>query len=155
MKPAASRGRTIVRSGCWIWPRPSSARASRITSAHSRQGSSSRTCGPATTRLFTRASSLAGVHHAGGGVGGRAGDRVPMAGGHRAGHGGVPTVGDWAASLIHLRGHTPGSLAVLYDAGGRLAGAPHVFTGDSLFPGGVGKTNYGSGYTTGRPPATG
>ena len=27
MKPAASRGRTIVRSGCWIWPRASSARA--------------------------------------------------------------------------------------------------------------------------------
>jgi glyoxylase-like metal-dependent hydrolase (beta-lactamase superfamily II) len=44
-------------------------------------------------------------------------------------------------SFIHLRGHTPGSIAVVYDAGGRLSGAPHVFTGDSLFPGGVGKTN--------------
>jgi glyoxylase-like metal-dependent hydrolase (beta-lactamase superfamily II) len=30
-----------------------------------------------------------------------------------------------------------------------------VFTGDSLFPGGVGKTTYGSGYASGRPPANG
>ena len=65
------------------------------------------------------------------------------------------TFGDCEVSLIHLRGHTPGSLAVLYDAGGRLAGAPHVFTGDSLFPGGVGKTTYGSGYTSGQLLANG
>lgn len=37
--------------------------------------------------------------------------------------------------VVHLRGHTPGSIALIYDAG--LEGA-HVFTGDSLFPGGVG-----------------
>ena len=68
-------------------------------------------------------------------------DELPVPVGRRAEHGEVLTFGDCAVSLIHLRGHTPGSLAVLYDAGGRLAGTPHVFTGDSLFPGGVGKTN--------------
>jgi glyoxylase-like metal-dependent hydrolase (beta-lactamase superfamily II) len=67
-------------------------------------------------------------------------DYLPVSVTHRAEHGEVLTFGDCAVSLIHLRGHTPGSIAVLYDAGGRLASDPHVFTGDSLFPGGVGKT---------------
>ena len=44
---------------------------------------------------------------------------------------------------------------MLYDAGGRLSGTPHVFTGDSLFPGGVGKTSYGSGYTSSQAAANG
>ena len=48
--------------------------------------------------------------------------------------------GDAAVSVIHLRGHTPGSIALRYDAEGGLAGTPHLFTGDSLFPGGPGKT---------------
>ena len=39
--------------------------------------------------------------------------------------------------MIHLVGHTPGSIALLYDD---PDGTPHLFTGDSLFPGGVGKT---------------
>ncbi|WP_205754419.1 MBL fold metallo-hydrolase [Arthrobacter sp. CAU 1506] len=38
---------------------------------------------------------------------------------------------------IKLRGHTPGSVALVYRA---PAGPAHVFTGDSLFPGGVGNT---------------
>ena len=38
---------------------------------------------------------------------------------------------------IHLVGHTPGSVALLYEDPG---GHPHLFTGDSLFPGGVGRT---------------
>ena len=70
-------------------------------------------------------------------------DELPVQVGHRAEHGEVLTFGDCAVSLIHLRGHTPGSLAVLYD-GGR---SPHVFTGDSLFPGGVGKTNSPADFT--------
>jgi len=82
-------------------------------------------------------------------------DELPVEVGHRAEHGEVLTFGDCAVSLIHLRGHTPGSLAVLYDAGGRLSGTPHVFTGDSLFPGGVGKTSYGSGYTSSQAAANG
>ena len=42
--------------------------------------------------------------------------------------------------MIHLRGHTPGSIALVYDGNGSLADSPHVFTGDSLFPGGPGNT---------------
>jgi glyoxylase-like metal-dependent hydrolase (beta-lactamase superfamily II) len=75
-------------------------------------------------------------------------DELPVHVGRRAEHGEVLTFGDCAVSLIHLRGHTPGSLAVLYDADSRLADAPHVFTGDSLFPGGVGKTNSPAEFTS-------
>jgi glyoxylase-like metal-dependent hydrolase (beta-lactamase superfamily II) len=46
-------------------------------------------------------------------------------------------VGDCSLSVIHLVGHTPGSIALLYDD---PMGHPHLFTGDCLFPGGVGKT---------------
>ncbi|WP_405106298.1 MBL fold metallo-hydrolase [Micromonospora sp. NBC_01405] len=48
------------------------------------------------------------------------------------------TVGDRELEVIHLRGHTPGSIALLYRD---PAGTPHLFTGDSLFPGGVGNTD--------------
>jgi glyoxylase-like metal-dependent hydrolase (beta-lactamase superfamily II) len=37
---------------------------------------------------------------------------------------------------------------VLYDADGRLDESPHVFTGDSLFPGGVGKTTTPETFTS-------
>ncbi|CAN5627990.1 MBL fold metallo-hydrolase [soil metagenome] len=48
-------------------------------------------------------------------------------------------VGKLSFDVIHLRGHTPGSVALALsgDAGG---GVTHLFTGDCLFPGGVGKT---------------
>ncbi len=46
-------------------------------------------------------------------------------------------VGRCTLRVIHLVGHTPGSIALLYDD---PAGAPHLFTGDSLFPGGPGRT---------------
>jgi glyoxylase-like metal-dependent hydrolase (beta-lactamase superfamily II) len=49
-------------------------------------------------------------------------------------------VGATTISVIHLRGHTAGSIALCYDAGGDLAQTPHLFTGDSLFPGGPGNT---------------
>ena len=45
--------------------------------------------------------------------------------------------GECELSVIHLIGHTPGSIALLYDD---PAGTPHLFTGDSFFPGGVGNT---------------
>ncbi|WP_431236315.1 MBL fold metallo-hydrolase [Mycolicibacterium aichiense] len=49
------------------------------------------------------------------------------------------SVGDLVFDVIHLRGHTPGSVALaLRPAGERTA--THLFTGDCLFPGGVGKT---------------
>jgi glyoxylase-like metal-dependent hydrolase (beta-lactamase superfamily II) len=75
-------------------------------------------------------------------------DFLPVSVTRRVEHGDVLTVGDTALSVIHLRGHTPGSIAILYDAGGRLSGQPHVFTGDSLFPGGVGKTNRPADFTS-------
>ena len=55
-------------------------------------------------------------------------------------HGGTIPVGAAEVSVIHLRGHTPGSIALCYDADGELANGPHLFTGDSLFPGGPGNT---------------
>jgi len=52
-------------------------------------------------------------------------------------HGGTIPVGSSVLEVIHLRGHTPGSIALLYRD---PHGHPHLFTGDSLFPGGVGNT---------------
>ncbi len=46
-------------------------------------------------------------------------------------------VGQCRLRVIHLVGHTPGSIALLYDD---PLGQPHLFTGDCLFPGGIGKT---------------
>jgi glyoxylase-like metal-dependent hydrolase (beta-lactamase superfamily II) len=47
------------------------------------------------------------------------------------------SVGAVELEVITLVGHTPGSVALLYrDPDGH----PHLFTGDSLFPGGVGNT---------------
>ena len=47
-------------------------------------------------------------------------------------------VGSCDLEVIHLVGHTPGSIALLYDD---PTGSPHLWTGDSLFPGGVGNTH--------------
>ena len=52
-------------------------------------------------------------------------------------HGDDVSVGDCRLAVIAIAGHTPGSIALLYDD---PAGHPHLFTGDSLFPGGVGNT---------------
>lgn len=46
-------------------------------------------------------------------------------------------VGDCELEVIHIVGHTPGSIALLHRDPG---GSAHLFTGDSLFPGGVGNT---------------
>ena len=64
-------------------------------------------------------------------------DALPVAVDERLQHGDTITVGDLTLDVIALRGHTPGSVAVLYRD---PAGVPQLFTGDSLFPGGVGKT---------------
>ncbi len=60
---------------------------------------------------------------------------VPIA--HRVREGDVIPVGDFALGTIHLVGHTPGSLVLVYDD---PTGHHHIFTGDCLFPGGVGRT---------------
>ena len=41
--------------------------------------------------------------------------------------------------MIHLRGHTPGSVALAL-SGPAAGDSVQLFTGDCLFPGGVGKT---------------
>lgn len=44
--------------------------------------------------------------------------------------------GNLELEVIVLRGHTPAGAAIVASSGGET----HIFTGDSLFPGGVGKT---------------
>jgi len=56
-------------------------------------------------------------------------------------HGDTVPVGDCTLEVITLAGHTPGSIALLYDDSASEGGHPHLFTGDSLFPGGVGNTS--------------
>ena len=46
-------------------------------------------------------------------------------------------VGEARLRAIHLAGHTPGGLALLWEGDPER---PHLFTGDSLFPGGPGNT---------------
>jgi glyoxylase-like metal-dependent hydrolase (beta-lactamase superfamily II) len=70
---------------------------------------------------------------------------IPVATSRTVGDGDVVTVGDIALEVIHLVGHTPGSIALLYDD---PTGSPHLWTGDSLFPGGVGKTWSGDDFAT-------
>src|SRR3954462_15612020 len=53
-------------------------------------------------------------------------------------HGDTVTVGGQTLEIVHLRGHTPGSIALVWR--GLQDAGTHVFTGDSLFPGGVGNT---------------
>jgi glyoxylase-like metal-dependent hydrolase (beta-lactamase superfamily II) len=64
-------------------------------------------------------------------------DELPVAVDVRVHDGDVVNVGRTSLEVIHLVGHTPGSIALLYDD---PDGTPHLFTGDSLFPGGVGNT---------------
>lgn len=47
------------------------------------------------------------------------------------------TVGECRLTLVHLEGHTPGSVALLWEGD---PDRPHLWSGDSLFPGGPGRT---------------
>ena len=53
-------------------------------------------------------------------------------------HGDVVAVGEVVVRVVHLRGHTPGSVALVVP--GAAPGPSLALTGDSLFPGGVGNT---------------
>ena len=64
-------------------------------------------------------------------------DELPVDVAERVSDGDRVPVGRSELEVIHLVGHTPGSIALLYDD---PEGSPHVFTGDCLFPGGVGNT---------------
>jgi glyoxylase-like metal-dependent hydrolase (beta-lactamase superfamily II) len=65
-------------------------------------------------------------------------DGIPVTTDRAVTDGDVVSVGDVDLQVISLVGHTPGSIALLYDD---PTGPPHLWTGDSLFPGGVGKTS--------------
>jgi glyoxylase-like metal-dependent hydrolase (beta-lactamase superfamily II) len=62
-------------------------------------------------------------------------DSLPVIPTRRLSHGDTLEFGDISLNVIHLRGHTPGSVALAYDD---PQGHTHLWTGDSLFPGGVG-----------------
>jgi len=72
-------------------------------------------------------------------------DALPVAPDERLAHGDQLVVGDLSFDVVHLRGHTPGSVALVWtDA----AGTTHLFTGDSLFPGGPGRTTSPDDFTS-------
>jgi glyoxylase-like metal-dependent hydrolase (beta-lactamase superfamily II) len=62
-------------------------------------------------------------------------DALPVIPDLRLRHGDTLTFGEVTLDVIHLRGHTPGSVALVYND---PQGPAHIWTGDSLFPGGVG-----------------
>jgi glyoxylase-like metal-dependent hydrolase (beta-lactamase superfamily II) len=71
-------------------------------------------------------------------------EEIPVTVTERVEHGDSVRAGDVELAVIHLRGHTPGSIALRYDA----AAEPHLFTGDSLFPGGPGRTTNPADFTS-------
>ena len=62
---------------------------------------------------------------------------MPVPPDRTVGQGDQVRFGEVVLDVVHLRGHTPGSIALAYDD---PHGHTHLFTGDSLFPGGVGNT---------------
>ena len=76
----------------------------------------------------TRAPTAAGTDDAG---------ALPVAVDRNLEHGDTVAVDGFSLTAVHLRGHTPGSIAFVYEA---PEGPVHIFSGDSLFPGGVGNT---------------
>ena len=67
------------------------------------------------------------VHHA------ADAEMIPVEASRHVDVGDVLTFGGASVRLIHNPGHTPGSTSV-------LLGDRHLFTGDTLFPGGIGRT---------------
>ena len=72
-------------------------------------------------------------------------DGLPVPVDSRVNDGARILVGSCELEVIYLVGHTPGSIALLYDDPDGFA---HLFTGDSLFPGGVGKTGSSEDFTS-------
>jgi glyoxylase-like metal-dependent hydrolase (beta-lactamase superfamily II) len=70
---------------------------------------------------------------------------IPVATDEPLDDGSLVPVGAAQLAVIALVGHTPGSVALVYDD---PAGHPHLFTGDSLFPGGPGRTTRPEDFTS-------
>lgn len=83
---------------------------------------------PDMTRRYPAAVTYAGALDA---------DALPVPPKVRLMHGDQVTLGACTFDVIHLRGHTPGAIAVAWQ---EPDGDTHLFVGDSLFPGGVGNT---------------
>jgi glyoxylase-like metal-dependent hydrolase (beta-lactamase superfamily II) len=66
-------------------------------------------------------------------------DPLPVKPDRLLANGDTVNVGKLSFQVIHLRGHTPGSVALAL-SGPAAGDATQLFTGDCLFPGGVGKT---------------
>jgi len=72
-------------------------------------------------------------------------DALPVIPARRLVHGDTLSFGDITLGVIHLRGHTPGSVALVYNDPQAHA---HIWTGDSLFPGGPGRTTIPQDFTS-------
>ncbi|QFG68752.1 MBL fold metallo-hydrolase [Ornithinimicrobium pratense] len=86
----------------------------------------------------TGARTLAGVADA---------DDLPVPVDVRLGDGGLLRVGNMVLDIISLRGHTPGSVALALSTAADQE-STLLFTGDSLFPGGPGKTQTPEDFST-------
>lgn len=75
------------------------------------------------------------VHHA------ADADMIPVEASRHVDDGDVISFGETSVRLIHNPGHTPGSMSV-------LLGERHLFTGDTLFPGGPGRTTHPDEFAT-------
>jgi glyoxylase-like metal-dependent hydrolase (beta-lactamase superfamily II) len=67
-------------------------------------------------------------------------DGIPVATDTLVDDGDTIRIDDIELTAIHLIGHTPGSIALLYSDHENPNGRPHLITGDCLFPGGIGNT---------------
>lgn len=74
-------------------------------------------------------------------------DHLPVPVDVRLAHGDVVAIGDVEIAVLALRGHTPGSVALAIP-GGDPDGTTLLVTGDSLFPGGPGKTESAADFTS-------
>jgi glyoxylase-like metal-dependent hydrolase (beta-lactamase superfamily II) len=79
----------------------------------------------------TGARTIAGVDDA---------DALPVPVDETVAQGDTVRFGAVTLDVVHLRGHTPGSIALAYRDADDPDGRTHLFTGDSLFPGGIGNT---------------
>jgi len=67
-------------------------------------------------------------------------DALPVPVDDRLDHGDTVRFGEVSLDVVGLRGHTPGSVALVYRDEEDPTGRTHLWSGDSLFPGGVGNT---------------
>jgi glyoxylase-like metal-dependent hydrolase (beta-lactamase superfamily II) len=72
-------------------------------------------------------------------------EALPVIPNRRLAHGDTLAFGDVTLDVVHLRGHTPGSVALVYND---PQGHNHIWTGDSLFPGGPGRTTRRQDFTS-------